>query len=178
MNDPKGRQAAFNASSRDQWDGFAGHRQKVSALLGGGGHGRTRLCVLGAGNGNDLDLPLLLEIHREVHLVDLDSEALARASNDGDLGPPSWMHGGIDVTGMLDAVANWSSRTPVGPADLLALADWPSHRVAIALPGPFDLVASTCLLSPLIGNAYHAVGERTHSSPHWCGRSGRATCDS
>ena len=61
---------------------------------------------------------------------------------------------------MLDAIASWSPQTPIGPADLEALAEWPSRRVGLALPGPFDLVASTCLLSPLIGNAYHAVGER------------------
>jgi hypothetical protein len=162
MNDPRGRQAAFNASSRGQWDGFAGHRRKVSALLGAvAALGRTRLCVLGVGNGNDLDLPALLEVHREVHLVDLDPEALERGvGRQGVAGHPSLhLHGGIDVTGMLDTIATWSPRTPIGTADLEALAEWPSRRVAMALPEPFDLVASTCLLSPLIGNAYHAVGE-------------------
>ena len=27
------------------------------------------------------------------------------------------------------------------------------------LAGPYDVVASTCLLSPLIGNAFHSIGE-------------------
>jgi hypothetical protein len=39
------------------------------------------------------------------------------------------------------------------------LVDWPARRVGLALPGPFDSVASTCLLSQLIGNAHHAIGE-------------------
>src|SRR4051794_967943 len=53
MNEPAMRQAQFNHESRDQWDGFATHRAKVSALLGAGGpRGATRLCVLGAGNCN------------------------------------------------------------------------------------------------------------------------------
>lgn len=163
MNDPRGRQAAFNASSRGQWDGFSGHRQKVAALLGAGAaRGRTRLCVLGVGNGNDLDLPALLEAHREVHLVDLDAEALASGvERQGVAGHPSLhRHGAIDVTGMLDTVARWSPLTPIEPADLVALVEWPSRRIGLALPGPFDVVASTCLLSPLIGNTYHAVGER------------------
>ncbi len=162
MKDPRGRQAAFNASSRDQWDGFSGHRQKVAALLGAGvAPGGTRLCVLGAGNGNDLDLPALLEAHREVHLVDLDSGALASGLERQGVAdhPALRSHGGIDVTGMLNAVASWSPRASIAPADLQALVEWPSRRVGLALPGPFDLVASTCLLSPLIGNAYHAVGE-------------------
>jgi hypothetical protein len=165
--DPKGRQAAFNSESRDQWGGFAGHRQKVSTLLGAGAGagpgavpGQTRLCVLGAGNCNDLDLPALLMAHREVHLVDLDPEALARgATRQGVAEHPSLRRfGGVDVTGMLDAIATWSPLTPIRPADLSALAEWPAGRVAQALPAPYDLVASTCLLSPLIGNAFHAVG--------------------
>ena len=78
MNDPRGRQSGFNAESRDQWNAFSGHRQKVSALLGAGAEPRAgRLCVLGAGNCNDLDLASLLQAHREVHLVDLDAVALA-----------------------------------------------------------------------------------------------------
>ncbi len=163
MNDPRGRQAAFNASSRGQWDGFSGHRLRVATLLGAGAAlGRTRVCILGAGNGNDLDLPALLEAHREVHLVDLDPVALASGvARQGVADHPSLRsHGGLDVTGMLDAVAHWTPRTSIEPADLEAIREWPYRRVGLALPGPFDLVASTCLLSPLIGNAYHAVGER------------------
>jgi hypothetical protein len=159
--DPKGRQAAFNSESRGQWGGFAGHRRKVSTLLGAGAEpGRARLCILGAGNCNDLDLPALLAAHREVHLVDLDPVALARgAARQGVSEHPS-LHrlGGVDVTGMLDAIATWSPRTDIQAGDLSALAEWPARRVAPALPGPYDLVASTCLLSPLIGNAFHAVG--------------------
>jgi hypothetical protein len=99
--------------------------------------------------------------HREVDLVDLDPEALARGvARQGVAEHPS-LHrfGGVEVTGMLDAIATWSPRTPIRPAELSALAEWPARRVGLTLPGPFDLVASTCLLRPLIGNAFHAVGE-------------------
>src|SRR5260221_9090475 len=124
MNDPRGRQARFNAESRDQWDGFSDHRRRVSALLGAGlGPRPTRLCVLGAGNGNDLDLRTLLEAHREVHLVDLDREALARgAEGQGVANDPGLhLHGGLDVTGMLDAIAGWSPHAPIAGSDLSAL---------------------------------------------------------
>jgi hypothetical protein len=162
MNDPKGRQVEFNASSRDQWAGFARHRRQVSSLLGAGnGPGAGRLCVLGAGNGNDLDLPALLRAHREVHLVDLDAGALARgAERQGVAGQTGLrLFGGVDLTGMLDAFATWSPTTPIDPDDLSALAEAPVRLVRPALPGPYELAASTCLLSPLIGNAFHAVGE-------------------
>ncbi len=162
-NDPRGRQAGFNAASRGQWEGFADHRRRVSALLGAGASpGPTRLCVLGAGNGNDLDLPALVAAHREVHLVDLDPEALARAVDRQGVAdhPGIRRFGGLDVTGMVDAFAGWSPSATIGPADLEALVDWPARRVGLALPGPYDRVASTCLLSQVVGNASHAVGDR------------------
>jgi hypothetical protein len=162
MNDPRGRQARFNAESRDQWDGFSDHRRRVSALLGAGLEPRpSRLCVLGAGNGNDLELGALLKAHREVHLVDLDREALARGAEGQGVSnePRLHLHGGLDVTGMLDAIARWSPRATISYADLMALVDWPAARVSLALSGPFDLVASTCLLSQIVGNAFCSVGE-------------------
>jgi hypothetical protein len=125
MNDPKRLQAALNSASQTQWDAFASHRRQVTALLmTGADPGRTRLCVLGAGNGNDLDLSALLRAHREVHLVDLDPEALIRgARRQGVEEHPSlYRHGGVDVTSMLDAIATWSPRTPIPPADR---ASWP-----------------------------------------------------
>jgi hypothetical protein len=158
MNDPRARQEQFNSESFDQWSGFSEHRQRVSGLLA---NGSGRLCVLGAGNGNDLDLTALLEAYREVHLVDLDAGALARcADRQGVTDRPGLVrHGNIDLTGMLEAMKRWSPGGTIAEADLEALVDWPVRRVGLALPGPFDLVASTCLLSQLIANAYHSIGE-------------------
>lgn len=157
-NDPRGRQSVFNAGSRDQWPGFEGHRRQVSGLLGAGG---GRLCVLGVGNGNDLDMPALLTACREVHLVDLDSGALAGgAGRQGVSNHPGLrLYGDLDVTGVLEAFAGWAPGSEVGPGDVGAVASAPERLVAPGLPGPFDVVASTCLLSQLIGNAFHSVGE-------------------
>ena len=163
MLDLPGRQAKFNAASRDQWDGFEAHRRWVSTLLGAGTTGGgTRLCVLGAGNCNDLELPDLLASHREVHLVDLDPDAMeAGAIRQEVAGHPGLVrHGGIDVTGMLESIAMWSSTTSITDADLRALAHWPAERIGLALPGPFDHVASTCLLSQLLDSSYRAIGDR------------------
>lgn len=163
-SDPAAREAAFNASSLDQWDRFAPHRRRVSALLGAGGPtAGARLCVLGAGNCNDLDLPALRAVYREVHLVDIDAGALAAAvARQGlDEGAGVRLWGGVDLTGMNDTFARWTPRSEVTDADLAALADWPYTRVGLAIGGGFERVASTCLLSQLIGNAYRSVGE-TH----------------
>src|SRR5690349_5752462 len=104
-------QVRFNAASRDAWDQYSSHRKVVTEILTAGvSPGPSRLCVLGAGNCNDLDLAALLAVHREVHLVDLDAEALAhgverqgRADN-----PAVRCHGGLDVTGVLNTLAAWS----------------------------------------------------------------------
>ena len=162
MHDLVGRQRALNAETRDRWDTFASHRANVTALLAAGRDpGKTRLCILGAGNGNDLDLPALLNAHREVHLVDLDAEALAdgvRRQGVADH-PALRTYGGIDVSGMLDMMGTWSPGTSIGPAELSACAEGPARRVGAMLPGPFDVVASTCLLTQLIGSLVAAVGE-------------------
>jgi hypothetical protein len=161
-DDPRTRQTRFNAQSRDQWAGFSGHRAQVSKLLGAGSKGDlSRLCVLGAGNTNDLDLPSLLEAHREVHLVDLDPLALeAGAFRQGKAHEPRLhLHGGLDVTAMVDAFARWSPLDPVSVADLEAMVDWPRRRLPMTLPGLFDVVGSTCLLSQIVGNAFVALDE-------------------
>src|SRR5690349_18868166 len=96
------RQVAFNATSRDQWEAFAEHRRCLTALLAREAiAGRSRLCVLGAGNSNDLTA--LLAAHREVHLVDIDSEALLRgAARQGVAKHPRLhLHGGLDLTATL-----------------------------------------------------------------------------
>src|SRR5262249_7825480 len=152
MDDSRRRQSTFNAESRGQWDAFASHRQKVSGLLAAPGDPRrNRLCILGAGNCNELDLPRLLNAQSKPHLGGLDAKALVRGvTRQGVAGHPS-LHliGGFDVTGMLGAIATWSPRAWIHDAAIAALTESPPRRVASALPGPFDLVASTCLLRPL-----------------------------
>jgi hypothetical protein len=160
-SDLRARQAAFNRSSHDQWEGFAEHRSHVTARLAEkASRGVSRLCVLGAGNANDLDLAALLALFREVHLVDLDADALQfGATRQGVAGRPSLhFHPRIDVTGMLDVMTSWTPMTPIANSSLLALSHWPSERVSAVLPGPFDVVASTCLISQLLETASHALG--------------------
>ena len=134
------RQRQHNAESRDSWDHFAGHRDRVTrlvleALRGRGGVGR--LCVLGAGNCNDLDLKALLRLGAEIHLVDLDGEAMMLALE----------RQGLAGNGSIQAHAG------------LDLADGvlPESRPAF-MPASFDAVLSACLLSQLVEPVIEAVG--------------------
>jgi hypothetical protein len=151
-----------NADSRDSWEVFRSHRTRVTELLKAAATSRdSRLCVLGAGNCNDLDLGSLLEVYREVHLVDLDAEAVARGvGRQGLKGAPAVRaHGGVDVTVMLETMANWSPATSVGDEDLNSCINGPCKSLSGVLPGPFEAAASACLLSQLIGSVVRALGE-------------------
>jgi hypothetical protein len=151
-----------NRESRERAEVFRPHRLQVTEWLRGGSPpAASRLCVLGAGNCNDLDLPALLAAHREVHLVDLDGEAVAWGLARQGLAdsPAVRCHVGVDVTGVLDTVERWAPTAPVPDADLAACATAPPERVGPALAGPYDVAASVCLLSQLIRLVVHTAGE-------------------
>src|SRR5688572_33041802 len=76
------RQARFNRSTWAHWQHFAPHRARVQELILTGRELTPggKLCALGAGNCNDLELNRLLDAFDEVHLVDIDPAALAKAA--------------------------------------------------------------------------------------------------
>ncbi len=151
----------MNATSRDQWEAFAEHRQCLTATLARKAAAlRSRLCVLGAGNANDLDLTALLSVHHEVHLVDIDSGALSRGAERQGVArhPQLRLHGGVDITATLGVLSDLTPNSELGPADLDAMAAWPTSRTAGVLPGGFDRVASTCVLSQILETAAYSLG--------------------
>jgi hypothetical protein len=155
-------QTDFNASSAAAWESYESQRQKVTELLTGDGLAPAEsLCVLGAGNCNDLDLPALRGAYREVHLVDLDEEALDHGVARQGLANHAGLirHGSIDVTGMLERMAKWSPDSAISDEDLAACRDAPALQ-ASRLPAPFDTVASTCLLSQLLLGVADRLGEK------------------
>jgi hypothetical protein len=154
------KQFELNQTTAGNWQSFAGHRQRVTALLVNAAKG-GRLCVLGAGNCNDLDLPALSGAFEEVVLVDLDSEALVKGTISQPLQVADRLrcHGNTDVTGVLERIATWSPSTALNDEDLTALtagaevSSWPTGS-------GFDVVASTCLLSQLVGSLTHSLTDR------------------
>src|SRR5690242_13875342 len=95
-------QIRFNAASREEWESYRGHRRVITELLTSAPCGRGgRLGILGAGNCNDLDLGSLLAFYQEVHLFDLDAEALAHGVGRQNASGHAALHlrGGVDVTG-------------------------------------------------------------------------------
>ena len=108
-----------NKEIRDLWQRYQGHRQQVTAAIlalapASGG----RLCLLGAGNANDLDLEQLAGRFEEVHLVDIDAAALARASGRQTPAVRARLrsHAPVDVSGLYQQLATWNvAPSPLPP---------------------------------------------------------------
>jgi hypothetical protein len=156
-------QRASNESGLPHFDAFRGHREQLTALIlqmaaatqGG------RLCVLGAGNAYDLELEQLLGRFHEVHLVDIDAAAVARARERVavDVRARLFVHAPLDLSGMFHAVERWA-RLEVTAQELVVAPAAGAKRIAAALPGPFDLVVSSCLLTQLQLELLQLLGDR------------------
>jgi hypothetical protein len=148
-----------NQATQARWDSFSEHRVRVTALALEP-PGQT-LAVLGAGNCNDLELAALAARFREIHLVDLDEEAVHRAR---DRQPEQVrarlvIHAPVDLSGAFERLAAFRSK----PATLAEQASLPGaavQRILQAVLGPFDVVLSACMLSQLMHSCYIALGLR------------------
>lgn len=141
----------FESHRRSQTDFILSHHEKPGG----------RLCVLGAGNCFDLDLPRIAQCFDEVHLVDIDPVAVKKARErlpSEDAGKVH-IHAPIDVSGANDKLETWRDRK-VSPDALIAFPEAAARAVGKRLPGPFDCVASTCLLSQLLLTYRRVLGEQ------------------
>jgi hypothetical protein len=157
------RQVAANRSGAGHETHFAGHRVRLTRAIldrapaGDGG----RLCLLGAGNANDVDLEALAARFAEVHLVDLDADAVAGARARVSEGRRARVivQAPVDLSGLFPQLEAWARKPPA----VEAIADAVEEGVARleALPGgPFDLVVSCCLLSQLQRVLLEVLGDR------------------
>jgi hypothetical protein len=138
-----------NANLAGDRETFAPHRARLMALVEAAARGGS-LCVLGAGNGSDLDVPALARVFDEIHLVDLDGQALARcaAALPAKVRARVTAHAGVDLTGFLDRLDDWGDDFPathhLGQAAVAAI-----QGILGRLGRRFDAVVSTCALSQL-----------------------------
>ena len=110
--------------------------------------GERTICVLGAGNCNDLDLAWLTKAYREVHLVDIDNDALERAAKRQRVDGKVTLHAPVDLTSAADVVGRWGGIKPDGAqveSYLTTMRDAPFPAL-----GPFGVVLSPCVLSQLL----------------------------
>lgn len=143
----------LNRGTRGAWERYRDHRERAMRLLEGGG---KAIAVLGAGNCNDVDLEQLARDFAEVHLLDVDVEALSRVPSAN-----SSLHTHeADLAGFLPHLASWRVSPPNAEA-LRALPDTAARDVAASVGQRFDVVLSSLVLSQIVHTAMEVLG-RTH----------------
>jgi len=155
-------QLASNESATGHEATFAEHRARLTQEIAerAPASGRGRLCLLGTGNANDVDLDALAARFAEIHLVDIDPEAVARAVArlPAERRPQIVPHVPVDASGLFDRLERWA----VDPPKLEAFGGIVGDAVAsvvAALPGPFDVVVSCSLLTQLQLVLLQVVGD-------------------
>jgi hypothetical protein len=152
-------QRRLNRSSAGRWELFSAHRERLTDLIIRhlpGPH--SRVCVLGAGNCNDLDLTRLGAACAEIHLVDIDGDALGRGlQRQPGTVEPAHVHAGVDITGVWPELVALCQRGPAG-ADLDPLLARARQAANLPLPGPYDLVVSPAVLTQIIATTAEVAG--------------------
>jgi hypothetical protein len=128
------------------------HRARVLRLVRAVQRGEG-ICVLGAGNCDDLDLPALVRDFGQVHLVDIDGDALgaAIARAPESIRARLTAHGGLDLSGTISEIDRWGDSYP-SDQELARFAEATAARLVASIAGPaggFDVVLSASLLSQL-----------------------------
>lgn len=108
------------------------------------------LCVFGAGNCNDLALERLASLFSEIHLVDLDGEALQRSRERQGAAVRAKMvlHPDVDCSGMLQHLDDWGERFPER-RELAQSAVAAAQGIVRGVDRGFSVVVSACVLSQL-----------------------------
>jgi len=135
------RQQTFNRRTRANTNLFEPHRQRVTgAIVAASRDPAGRLCVLGAGNANDLDLPVLARAFEQIHLVDLDPEALQQAiERHRELDPVLRLHSGVDLSGIATQLDDLDHPPRADQLDELITAA--GNVPAPELPEPYNNLA-------------------------------------
>lgn len=148
---------SVNRRLADSWQRYHEHRTQVMALALAAetaptaeAASRGDIAILGAGNGTDLDLPRLADTFREIHLVDLDGEALERARQDLPAAVRERVipHAPVDLSGFMSRLDEWGESFP-DDATLGQSAFATARAIIGGLGRDFDVVVSTGVLSQL-----------------------------
>lgn len=139
-----------NVMGQGDWELYAHHRaQQTNAILQQAPAG-GRAIFLGAGNCNDLDLERLAAHLGELHLVDIDAQALARAAARQSEATQATLHlhGGVELTGLLGRLSD--KKRPLDTFNAIEAALQPATTdVLNKLPRDFDLAVSCCVATQL-----------------------------
>jgi hypothetical protein len=157
-------QIASNASAIGHEGSFAEHRARLTREIveRAPASRQGRLCLLGVGNANDVDLDAVAARFAEVHLVDIDPDAVARAIARVPAPRRAQLvaHAPVDASGLFDRLAPWTGPSAFPAPEVTdAFVGDAVARVVDALPGPFDVVVSCSMLTQLQLVLLQVVGD-------------------
>jgi hypothetical protein len=114
----------------------------------------STLCILGAGNLNDVSLEPLLRVYTEIHLVDLDVDAVRAALSSGGLAQSEaiLVHGPVDLSQILDQLPTAHSDKGA-PGQLI---DQLAHQRCVISGQPFGVTFSAGMLTQLLQSVVDA----------------------
>lgn len=155
------QQKIANKASQKYFKYFAEHCHQQTDLIVANNPLGGRLCILGAGNCFDVDLQRLAEVFSEVHLVDIDRNAIdgAKQRMPGALANRIHLHAPLDISGANTKLDDWR-RFKITPETLLEFPTLATNELAAQLPGPFDCVVSSCLISQILLTYTNVMGDR------------------
>jgi hypothetical protein len=155
--------AVLSTRPQQDWALYAAHRARLTeAVLASAATPGGRLCVLGAGSCNDLDLERLAEVFTEIHLVDLDAKALARAVARQPAAVRARLrrHAPVDLSGLSARRLDRWKRVAPDLAEIEGAAASALDRILARFDAPFELVVSTCVLTQMAFALGEALGPR------------------
>lgn len=152
------QQVEFNRGTAMGWDLYRDHRAKVTQLVVSQAmSGPASLCVLGAGNCNDLDLSAADRTFAEIHLVDVDVQAMVGALLRQEVPEAKFRLRELDVSGVGPQLSRWVNVQP-GEREIQDVLHALEAGPLVDLGGPFEVVLSAGLLTQIIGTAVAVLG--------------------
>ncbi len=157
------RPAAWDlAASHHQLPSSEQHRRSVTELLiNSTTSSPASLCILGVGPANDLNLSQLADRFAQIELVDLQLELMQQAVRVQGVDQRSGIGlKSLEVTGIQQAIHDWSTANVPSEADLDRVIQIASNFEWRSLSLPVDVMASTCLLSQLVLSIVNRLGDQ------------------
>lgn len=155
------QQKSANKASLKYFNDFAEHRRQQTDLILSSNAKGGRICVLGAGNCYDIDLKLIAGHFDEVHLVDIDRDAISGAKRrvSGAVANKIQLHAPVDISGVNKHLEDWRD-LKLTQETLLEFPELAINRLMGQLPEPFDCVVSSCLISQILLTCKNVMGEQ------------------
>lgn len=155
-------QLKANKETRNNFKNYTSHRNRSTDLILSQ-EKSGNILIIGAGNCNDIDLKTLSSIFEEVHLLDIDQQALEYGVNN-QIGFTEKIHFHIaDISQVSNSIDKLIAE-PFGSRAKRIIKSLQSLPFNSTLSNSFEMVVSQCLVSQLVYPVYKTIVEEDNPS--------------